>query len=432
MDPRLRGAVVAAAPKIAAAMLHKDGPQLERELRHLQRECGYIVARRALDAAVHSPEAIKQAIAVSGPDFAQEAATGKGREATAAALRFVESLLGSALKTTVGNGLRRAPISEAVREAFVAASPGGASAALQGDAYRARNVAGRLAEDLLQAKLAPHIRSRADFQGGLANAALSTAPAAAGALARGSKAAAARAVVEFVGRAGLVSVDQVANRFIRVHHEELFPAKDATRAVVKELIVREYLQRREYVLPTMRSLPEMVEAAQIPEPHLAVAAGLIAARPVWRQAWTHVVNVTPRAAADFAVPLPPDLRQAFLPHYLRTMDACLALEKRFAARGFEVLAITGENQLIREHFAGKVFRAGRVVPKFPDAQLRVQGPDGHTTVVNVEYVTKSYTPEMIREKAHSFTGPTVWAVDSAATAAKVAANTNPSADILHV
>jgi hypothetical protein len=153
---------------------------------------------------------------------------------------------------------------------------------------------------------------------------------------------------------------------------------------------------------------------------------------VWRQAWTQVVYTTPRAALHFAVPLPPDIRQAFIPHYVRTMDACLQLEKRLESRGFDVRRITGENQLIRESFKGQVFKAGRVVPKFPDAQLLVRGPDGREETLNVEYVTRSYTPAMIAAKARAFVGPTVWAVDSHATAAKVAAHAGDSADILLV
>jgi hypothetical protein len=52
--------------------------------------------------------------------------------------------------------------------------------------------------------------------------------------------------------------------------------------------------------------------------------------------------------------------------------------------------------------------------------------------VNVEYVTKSYTPAMIAAKASAFRGATVWAVDSHATAAKVASVAGASADILLV
>jgi len=114
------------------------------------------------------------------------------------------------------------------------------------------------------------------------------------------------------------------------------------------------------------------------------------------------------------------------------MDACLQLEKRLEAKGFDVRAIVGENQLIRDNFKGQVFSKGRVMPKFPDAQLTVRGPDGRDEIVNVEYVTKSYTPAMISAKAAAFRGATVWAVDSHATAAKVASVAGASADILLV
>lgn len=432
MDPRLRGAAVQAAPRIAAAVLHKDAEQLNRELRRLENQCGYMIARRALDSAVHSPAALRHALASAAPAFARAAGSGSRREATAATLHFVEALVGEGLKHAARNQLERIPVSQAVKDALVKSAPGLALSVAKQDGRVGQNVAAHLAEDLVRAKAQPAIRATQTLGGGLRNAVLESAPSAAYAAVRATKGDTARAVVEFVGRAGVVSVDHIADKFVVANHEDLFASRRTAKGLVKELVLREWLMNREFVMPTARSIPGIISAGNIPAPHLAVAAGMVAAHPVWKQAWTHVVYTTPRAAAELAVPLPPDLRKAFLPHYLRTMDACLSLEKRFEAQGFSVVSITGENQLIREQFRGQVFSKGRVVPKFPDAQLVVESPTGERTTVNVEYVTKAYTPQMIREKAQAFSGPTVWAVDSYATAAKVSANAGAAAELILV
>lgn len=433
MDPRLRGAVVDASPRIASAILHQDDRQLDRELRRLENRCGYVVSRRALDSAVHCPEALKHALSSSAAGFARAAATGSRKEATAASLHFVEALLGEGVKHAARSQLRRVPVSDAVREALVTAAPGAALAAAKQDGHLGKNVAAHLAADLVRAKVAPHIRETEELGGGLRNAALEAAPSAALAAVRATKGDAARAVLDFVGRAGVVTVDHVANKFVRENAKDLFATQRTAKGFVKELVLREWLVKREFVIPAAKSIPGIVHAAAaIPHPGVAFAAGMVAAHPVWRQAWTQVVYTTPRAAAQFAVPLPPDLRKAFIPHYLRTMDACLQLERRLEAKGFDVRAIVGENQLIRDNFKGQVFSKGRVLPKFPDAQLTVRGPSGADEVINVEYVTKSYTPAMISAKAAAFRGATVWAVDSHSTAAKVAAVAGADADILLV
>lgn len=433
MDARLRGAVVEASPRLAAAILHRDEKLLDRELRRLENRCGYVVARRALDASVHCPEALKHALASSAAGFGRAAVSGERKDATAASLHFVETLLGEGVKAAARGQLRRVPVSEAVREAFVSASPGIALAVAKQDEHLGRNVAANLAADLVRAKAQQHRSSSPGFAPAMKNAALEAAPSAAIAAVRATKGDTVRAVVEFVGRAGVVTVDHIADKFVANHHRDLFAAQRTAKGLVKELVLHQWLTRRDYVLPVARSIPGIVSAAKIPEPHLAIAAGVVATHPVWRQAWTSVVYTTPRAAMQFAVPLPPDIRQAFIPHYVRTMDACLQLEKRLETRGFDVRSITGENQLIRESFKGQVFsKAGRVLPKFPDAQLVVRGPDGREETLNVEYVTRSYTPAMIASKARAFVGPTVWAVDSHATAAKVAANAGSDADIILV
>lgn len=434
-DPRLRSAVLNAAPRIVSAILHKDDVRLERELKRLDNRCGYLVARRALDNAIHCPEALKHALASAAPGLARAASSGERRDATAAALHFVETLVGEGIKRATAEQLHRVPVRAAVKEAFVSASPGLVLAAMKRDGRLATTAGAHLASDLVEAHAAPvaaEKRKSDDVGQRLQAAALDAAPHAAFAAVRRTRGDAARAVVEFVGRAGVVTVDHVADKFIRGNAEDIFAARRSAQGLVKELVMHQWLQKREFVLPAARSLPGIVRAAAIPEPHLAIAAGMVEAHPIWRQAWTHVVYTTPQAADRFAVPLPPDLRRAFIPHYLRTMDACLALEKRYEARGFKVVSITGENQLIRESFAGQVFRKGRVVPKFPDAQLVVRGPDGTTETVNVEYVTKAYTPAMIAAKASAFKGPTVWAVDAPSTGAKVAAVAGADADLLLV
>lgn len=432
MDPRLRGAVVDASPRIATAILHQDDKRLDRELRRLENRCGYIVARRALDSAVHSPEALKHALASSAAGFVRAGVSGQRKDATAASLHFVEVLLGEGVKHAARGQLRRVDVSEAVREALVTAAPGAALAAVKQDGHLGRNVAAHLAADLVRAKTQPLIRETEALGGGLRNAALESAPSAALAAVRATKGDAARAVLDFVGRAGVVTVDHVADKFVRSNANDLFGAQRTAKGFVKELVLREWLVKREFVLPMAKSLPGIVQAGAIPHPGVAIAAGMVAAHPVWKQAWTQVIYTTPRAAHHFAVPLPPDIRRAFIPHYLRTMDACLQLEKRLESRGFDVRSITGENQLIRENFKGQVFSKGRVMAKFPDAQLVVRGPDGREETINVEYVTKSYTPEMISSKAAAFCGPTVWAVDSYATAAKVIANAGADADVILV
>jgi hypothetical protein len=424
-DPRLEAAVLRAAPRIATAVVHQDGPQLDRELRRLEKECGYLLARRALDAAVHCPESLKHALATTAPDFARAAVSRERKDVRDAALQFVEALIGEGGKHTARSPLRRVPVSDAVKEAF--ARPG---AGLEGQSAAPNDAAAQRAAAFVQAKAAPHLRPAESLGDGLRNAALEAAPHAAFAAVRRARGDAAQAVLEFVGRAGVVTVDHVADKFVRANARDLFSTRRTARGFVKELVLREWLSKREFVLPAARSVPGIVQAGALPEPTAAVAAGLLAAKPVWQQAWKHVVYTTPRAANEFAVPLPPDIRRAFIPHYLRTMDACLHLEQRFEARGFEVLRITGENQLIREHFHGQVFSKGRVVPKFPDAQLLVRSPQGREETVNVEYVTKHYTPAMIAAKAEAFRGPTVWAVDSHATAAKVAAVAGSTADLL--
>ena len=347
MDPRLRSAAVSAAPRIAAAVLGSDAKALDRELRRLENRCGYVVARRALDAAVRCPESLKEALAKSAVGFARAAASGKRAEVTAASVFFVETLVREGAKGPASGRLIRLPVSDAVREALLRAAPGAAAALMKGDERLGRNVAAQLGASVVRTQ-AERLRSESgSYRGDLKNAALEAAPSLVSVGIRGGPIERQKAVLDFVGHAGVVSVDHVADRFIRANHEDIFAARRSMSGFVKGLVMHEWLQKREFVVPMAQSLPGIAQAAQIPQAHVAFGAGMYAARPVWRQAWTHVIYTTPRAAEQFAVPLPPDLRAAFIPHYLKTMDACLALEKRLDAAGIDVLRITGENQLIR-------------------------------------------------------------------------------------
>lgn len=432
MDARLRSAAISAAPRIAAAVLSNDARQLARELRRLEGRCGYLLARRALDSAVRCPESLREALAKSAVGFARAAASGRRAEVTAASVFFVETLVREGAKGPASGRLIRLPISDATQEALLHAAPGAVAALVKSDERLGRNVAAQLGASLVRAQAEQLRGGGGSLKGDLKNAALDAAPSLVSAGIRGGAVEQQKAVLDFVGHAGVVSADHIADRFIRANHEDIFAARRSMGGLVKGLVMHEWLQKREFVVPMARSLPGLVQAAQIPQPHIAFGAGMYAARPVWRQAWTHVIYTTPRAAEQFAVPLPPDLRKAFIPHYLKTMDACLALEKRLDAAGVDVLRITGENQLIRENFRGQVFKKGGVLPKFPDALLTVRGPDRVQRTVNVEYVTKSYTPEMLRSKAAAFVGETVWAVDSRATANKVFNSVGSDADVILV
>ena len=391
-----------------------------------------MIARRGLDAAMHCPPILKHALALSAASLARAAVTGDKKDLSATALIFVETLVGEGVRRSAKEQLERVTLSNAVKHALVHAAPAAFVAAAKQDRRQGLNVAGSLAKALVEAKVKPLVQESESLAVNYRNAALEVAPSAALAAIRQGKGDGARLVCEFVGRAGVVSVDHLANKFVAKYYQDIFRQKYEANQIVKAMVLREWLMAREFVVPVSKSLPGIVGAAQLVKPYAIAGAAILATGPVWQQQWTKIVYTTTKSADLFNVPLPPDIRQAFIPHYLHTMDACLALEKQFESKGIDVLRITGENQLIRENFKGQVFRRGVVVPKFPDAQLQVRNVDGSEEAINVEYVTKSYTPAMIRDKAKHFKGPTVWAVDSRATAAKVTANVGNSANIILV
>jgi hypothetical protein len=212
-------------------------------------------------------------------------------------------------------------------------------------------------------------------------------------------------VIHFVANAGLVSMDQVVNHFFRKNGEDMLAARPRARAALKRLMVRGYLNARPIVLGP-------IDAVADPS------------RLVGHHYFTKGLFITQRASADFNIPLPPTLREDLIGHHLKTMDALLRVEESLFEQGYDTLGFKAEAQLLREQFRGRIFDGQQnVLPKFPDAQLTVRGPDGTVSTINVEYVTAKYTNSQIQEKHDAFSGPTVWAADSAATAKRVEAVT---------
>ena len=214
------------------------------------------------------------------------------------------------------------------------------------------------------------------------------------------------AVVQLVAKAGLLTGDQVADRMFRREAEDLLAAKPRAEATLHRLVLKGYLERR--------TVAYDLAGANTPRDVARSVAGVI-----FDQAFT----VTQKASDEFKVAAPPTIRDSFITHQVKTMDALWRVERDHRGRGWDVLSWKTENELIRERFRGKVFDAkGIIVPKFPDAQLVVRAPDGATETVNVEYVSRSYTDAMIAEKRAAFGSTrTVWAVtaDSPATLARV-------------
>lgn len=227
----------------------------------------------------------------------------------------------------------------------------------------------------------------------------------------------------FVAKAGLVDLDTLVDRFFREQHETLLEARPRAKQALQRLLVQEYLQVRPVVMDGARALDtkRVGDLARFATHYTQLA-----------------YCITPRAARDFNQPLPPTLRENFVEHTLKTTRAITEIEKRMRwgeepllGRG-RVVDFAMESELIRENFRGKVFRphTQQIVPMFPDAQLVVEREGGVRERVNVEYVSAKYTDEMIREKARSFSGPTVWAVPNASTAARVQAITGSTALIV--
>lgn len=221
-----------------------------------------------------------------------------------------------------------------------------------------------------------------------------------------------RALVDFIAHSGMVDFGRIVDRFFRRDQESLLEAAPRAESALQRLVLKGYLSARPLVLEAENGGRTRVGAHHVE--HQATTA----------------YSVTSRTSWSLNLPPSPTLRENFVQHHLKTLDALAQVEKQQLAAGGRVLGFKMESQLVQEHFTGKVFnaRTQEALPKFPDAQLTVQLPDGKVQHVNVEYVSAKYTDEMIARKAAAWRGQaTVWAVPNAATAARVRAVTGADA-----
>jgi hypothetical protein len=202
------------------------------------------------------------------------------------------------------------------------------------------------------------------------------------------------AILQLVGKSGLMLADHLADRLFRKEAEELIHARPRTDAALHRLILEGYLESRDV-------------AYQLTDASKPADAGRAIAGVGFDQALT----LTRKASLEFNLPLPPTLRESFITHHVRTMEAIWNVERDFRARGYDVVSWKTETELMREQFHGQVFKRGTVVPMLPDAQLVVRSPDGAEETINIEYVSRSYTDKMIREKHGAFGAlRTIWAL----------------------
>lgn len=222
-----------------------------------------------------------------------------------------------------------------------------------------------------------------------------------------------RKIIEYIAKAGMVDLDRLVNRFFKKENESLVDAQPRAMETLKRFALQEYLQARPVVIDMIRAdTPDKL------------------GKVIGKHYFTLAYCITPRAARDFNSPLPPTIRENFVQHHIKTLDAIFQVEKQvlFSGEG-RVVDFKMESQLVRENFKGKLFRpnSGTIVPQFPDAQIVIRRSDGTEETVNVEYVSSKYTDEMIREKHKSFAGRTVWAAPNSSTAARVQAITGSPA-----
>ena len=214
------------------------------------------------------------------------------------------------------------------------------------------------------------------------------------------------AALDFVARMGVVSVEHLARRFATRPGEDPAEARARTEAMIKRL------QQAGLV----RTRTVLVDGAN-------VAAGRGQGRVGKGLVDERIVSITPKAIRELNLPKPPTVREAFIGHHLKTLDALLQVEQQLQASGNQVLGIKTEDELVRDWFRGKHFAGqkgiGDEMPKFPDGAVIVAGADGQPEQINLEYATTKYSNAMIAEKAKSFVGRTVWAVDRASTARRV-------------
>jgi hypothetical protein len=210
-------------------------------------------------------------------------------------------------------------------------------------------------------------------------------------------------------------VDRIADRFFRDQHETLLDAHPRASVALKQLALKGYLEARPVVLPAI----DMMATGK-------------PSRVVADQYFTLLYCLTPRASRHFNVPLPPNLRENFVQHHLRTLDAIVTVEKHyFWSTDARVVDFKMESQLVREAFAGHTFGGPAYHPrteeargKFPDAIVTIQTQAGEREDVRIEYVTRNYTDKMLAEKAAAWTtGRTVWACSEASTARRIEAIT---------
>lgn len=238
------------------------------------------------------------------------------------------------------------------------------------------------------------------------------------------------ALLQLIARGGIVAADHIADRVFRMEAEDLITARRRSDARLHLLVLKGYLEARPITL-------ELSEASSISD----VAA------VVGKLYFTEAYSVTQKANLDFGVPLPPSLQESFVEHHVKSMEAIWRVELTYRLRGYQIAGWKTESDLIRDSFKGRVFRdlrprqesanaaqlvldlagsddagdeGGEALAMFPDAVLAVVPPGSRTIeTINIEYVSRHYTDQMIAEKAAAFSGTTVWAADTAATASRV-------------
>ena len=216
-----------------------------------------------------------------------------------------------------------------------------------------------------------------------------------------------RQLIHFVAKAGLVDVDRIVDRFFRGEHETLLDARPRAEAALKRLVVKGYLNARPVVLDG-----------------ISAATTGNALKHLGKHYFTRAYCLTPRTSWEWNLPLPPNLRENFVTHHLKTLDAIVQVEKGYFWGGEgRVVGFKMESQLVSESFAGKRFydaKTSEALGKFPDALLIIKRPDGSHEEVRVEYVSAKYSDRMIADKATAWRdGRTIWAVPNQSTAARV-------------
>jgi len=221
------------------------------------------------------------------------------------------------------------------------------------------------------------------------------------------------ALLQIVGRVGVITADQLSDYFLRSNAEDVYGHRVRSANIparVQRLIVNGYLEGRPVVHAVSHATPGDGRA-------VAVAVG--------RVAYDRAFSVTKKASREFAMALPANVQESHLAHAIKTNDAVNRFASQVREDGGRVVDVRSESQLIPESYRGRVFdrSTGEVNVKFPDALVTVQHPDGQLEDVSIEYVSGKYTDEQIREKHSDFKGRVVWAASTPATAARVASIT---------